>query len=284
MAGQLLVITAFPFAFPGGSDSDFNEGTGASSSAPDLARLSRIVADHEIMVPTSPKSMGDGKELHIELLDAMLAGSTHKLQLQVWSGGLTFNGERWRLQTRPVGGIPATNTNDGGKPSFYLVRTISLALSAGRAPPGASADVEIVVDSGDARPEQVFLFVPPQFSFPGGSCLRNKPGPFSRILSCRRLNDEGVAKLQLIDRGFVVTAKAILVVQVHAVATDASSNIWLVQAKAAGQEVGWGDAAGFPIVQMQHTQVIYAGQPRKSTWQLFSRPPRTSSVVGSWSL
>jgi len=208
-------------------------------------------------------TINDGAALSIKLNDALQAGESYMLQFETTTGPLTVNGERWSFETRMVEALLPTNTNDGLTLGFELVHTVLLTISVGRIAPRTNADLELVIDPQGARPTVLLLYAPKGFSFPTGSCLAEDAGADAKVLSCRRGDFSNIAVLQLQGSGLQVAARANIIVRAPDKQDMAKGNTWLVEAQAGEdeQQVGWGEAPGFKVVEMDDARLIYGGAP-----------------------
>lgn len=249
LAGEKLTITGLPFRFQEGALKKFMQlsDTGSETKA----------------VGAQGTALNDGAIFSITLLDALETGATYALQFETLTGPSVVNGEKWSFETRRTDVLLPTNTNDGQTSGFELVDTILLTISVGRVAPRSDAALELVIDPQAARPTILRVYAPKGFSFPTGSCLQQGPGADSKILSCRRGDSSKIAELQLQGSGLQVAARTIIVVRAPDKQDLTLGNTWLIEAQAGVQElqVGWGEASGFKVVEMDEARLIYGGAP-----------------------
>jgi len=245
--GDLLTITGPPFSFPAAVDLSIeivNSDTGQPQT---------IGADFTI---------SDGLLLEAKLLSALQVNVLYSVRFKIMCGPSPDNSEMWHVETRrTTTELLPQNTNDAQTPGFKLMIVVLLKISVGRVAPRTDADLEIVIDPQGSAPTQFVLYAPPGFIFPTGSCLRDEPGPSSKILSCRRLQESNIVELQLAGDGLQVAARANIIIRAPDTQNDQVSNMWLIQAVVQGQEVGWGEFPGFAVVHMSSAQLVYGGAP-----------------------
>lgn len=247
LAEDIITVTALPFFFT--ADSELNMSALGQTGMP-------------VTVPTTTTIIAGGEGIHATIKQTLDLALVHSLKMTVLTGPRVANQERWLFKTwrGSVQGLPL-NTNDGDALSFDLVQGVALSIIVGRVAPRMLVSIDLIVDPGDARPTQLVLYAPTGYAFPLGSCIKDKILASSKVLSCSRLGVANVVELQLAGVGLQVAAQTKIVVQVPDLQEQAGLNTWLVEAIAGGKSVGWSEAAGFQITQMDQARVIFGGTP-----------------------
>jgi len=164
------------------------------------------------------------------------------------------------------------NTNDALTKAFLLVEQLSVRVVAGRTPPMAEIDAEIIVKPKATRPTELIVVAPPQFNFTT-DCLVSG-GLNNEVQSCYRTGNVAnrAAAVIVCREGGLLAPPEDVRIRIIAPAATLGDSSWFVSARnrATGQVLGWGeDPQGVEVSQMRDAGVVYPGIPQVSGTMVF---------------
>jgi len=157
------------------------------------------------------------------------------------------------------------NTNDALTKGFLLVDQLVVRVVAGRSPPMAEIDVELIIDPKATRPTELLVVAPLQFNFVA-DCLVSG-GQNNEVQSCYRtgnVTNRSAAVIVCREGGLLEPPQSVRI-RVIAPAAIVGSPSWFVSARnrVTGQVLGWGeDPEGVEVSQMRNAGVVYPGIPQ----------------------
>jgi hypothetical protein len=176
----------------------------------------------------------------------------------------------WDFEVLDGDALPL-NTNDAETPAFPLVSDMGFHVSVVRSAPMMEVVVTMTIDPEAARPNAIRIVAPPRFNFTGSTIDTCLVEPTAEVHSCE-------------PGGFVAGRESVILrcpeaglseesFQVQIVVTcpdkTPSSKGWFLEGLRDEEQAGWGEAAGFNIVQMPASFVLYAGVPGISGHMIF---------------
>jgi hypothetical protein len=189
---------------------------------------------------------------------------------------------RWTLETRDGGMLPS-NTNDGSSREFPIVEEYKFEVVVARAPPTAEVEVELRINPGISVPTELRIVAPLGFNFSYG-CLVSGGGV---VVSCNPgkvvADGRATASLQCIQDGIRGQPQN-LVLRVSTPERTPVWQEWFVEGidRMSELQLGWGEAAGFEVLQMADTAGVYPAIPGVRAHMVWRFRSQVVVQAGGW--
>jgi len=181
-----------------------------------------------------------------------------------------FDAIAWDFEILDGGELPL-NTNDAETPAFPLVSDMGFSATVVRSAPMMEVVVTMTIDPEAAHPNAIRVVAPPNFNFTGSTVDACLVAPTAEVLGCEK-SDLVIGRESVILRcpqgGLSENSFEVKIIATCPDETP-SAKEWFIEGLYNDEQVGWGEAEGFDIVQMPQSFVIYAGVPGISGHMIF---------------